>query len=250
MRTDTVVRVGNLLVGGGGFVVMAGPASVESEEQIVAAARLLRDHGAHVLRAGSARGHGYVHAGLDRDALDRLAAAGRMAGMPIVVEVAAAEEVRAVADRADILQIGGRNMQNVSLLSEVGKVNRPLLLERAPTATIDEWLAAAEYVLGQGNGQVILCARGTRTFDGAARQNIDLSAVVALRERTHLPVIVDPADGSGRASHVAPLAWAARACGAHGLLLEVHADGGAATEPSLSPAGFAALMNGLERWRA
>jgi 3-deoxy-7-phosphoheptulonate synthase len=243
---DTVVRVGNLLIGGPGFVVMAGPSLVESEAQIVDIARFVRDHGAHVLRGGAGRRSpgAQTSQGLSGEALELLAAAGRMAGMPVVTEVLSSEEVRPAAERADILQVGGRNMQSFALLREVGKVNRPVLLERAPAATLDEWLAAAEFVLAQGNGQVILCERGIRTFESG--HTLDLSAVVALRERTHLPVIVDPSDGNGR--HAAPLAWAARACGAHGLLIDVHS--GQDGEPSVSFAEFTALMQGLERWRA
>ena len=173
--------------------------------------------------------------------------------MPIVTEVMAPEEVRPVAENADILQIGARNMQNFPLLREVGKVDRPVLLKRGLSGTIDEWLAAAEYILAQGNGQVILCERGIRTFESATRNTLDLSAVVVLRERTHLPVLVDPSHGTGSRAYVAPMAWAARACGAHGLLIEVHpepekalADG----EQSLDFPEFAALMEGLGRWRA
>jgi 3-deoxy-7-phosphoheptulonate synthase len=245
-RADTVVRVGNLLIGGPGFVVMAGPSLVGSESQIVDIARFVREQGAHVLRGGAGRRSAGAHTlqGLTGESLELLAAAGRMAGMPVLAEVFAPEEVRPASERADILQVGGRNMQSFMLLREVGKVNRPVLLERAPAATLDEWLAAAEFILAQGNGQVMLCERGIRTFESG--HTLDLSAVVALRERTHLPVIVDPSDGNGR--HAAPLAWAARACGAHGLLIDVHA--GPDGEPSVSFAELTALMQGLERWRA
>jgi chorismate mutase/prephenate dehydratase len=252
---DTLVRVGNLLVGGKGFVVMAGPATVETEEQIGNTARFVRDHGAHVLRGGVFRSRSGPDGfqGLGLPGLELLAAAGRAVGMPVVTEVIAPEDVRAVAERADILQIGAANMQNYPLLREVAKINRPVLLKRGLSATIDEWLAAAEYVLAQGNGQVILCERGIRTFESATPNTLDLSAVVVVRERTHLPVLVDPSHGTGRRAYVAPMAWAARACGAHGLLVEVHPQPDQAladADQSLDFPGFAALMEGLSRWRA
>jgi 3-deoxy-7-phosphoheptulonate synthase len=153
-----------------------------------------------------------------------------------------------VAERADILQIGTRNMQNFDLLRAVGKVDRPVLLKRGLSSTIEEWLAAAEYILSQGNGQVILCERGIRTFESATRNTLDLSAVVVLRERTHLPVVVDPSHGTGRRAYVAPMAWAARAAGAHGVLVEVHPEPEKALsdgDQSLDFAEFAALMQGL-----
>jgi 3-deoxy-7-phosphoheptulonate synthase len=160
--------------------------------------------------------------------------------------------VRGVAEKADILQIGARNMQNFPLLKEVGKVDRPVLLKRGLSSTIEEWLAAAEYILAQGNGQVMLCERGIRTFESATRNTLDLSAVVVLRERTHLPVIVDPSHGTGNRKYVAPMAYAARACGAHGLLIEVHPEPEKALsdgDQSLTFNEFGALMNGLGRLR-
>jgi chorismate mutase / prephenate dehydratase len=252
---DTLVRVGNLLIGGKGFVVMAGPATVETEEQIQQTARFVRDRGAHVLRGGVFRSRSSPEGfqGLGLPGLELLAAAGRAVGMPVVTEVIAAEDVRPVSERADILQIGARNMQNYPLLREVGKINRPVLLKRGLSATIDEWLAAAEYILAQGNGQVILCERGIRTFESATPSTLDLSAVVVVRERTHLPILVDPSHGTGRRAYVAPMAWAARACGAHGLLVEVHPEPEKAladAEQSLDFPEFGALMEGLSRWRA
>ena len=247
---DTIVRVGDLLIGGTGFIVMAGPCAVESETQIAQTARHVRDHGAHVLRGGvfKPRTSPYAFQGLGLDGLDLLSRAGQAVGMPIITEVMAVEQVRPVAQRADILQIGARNMQNFNLLREVGKLDRPVLLKRGLSSTIEEWLAAAEYVLAQGNGQVILCERGIRTFESATRNTLDLSAVAVLKERTHLPVIVDPSHGTGKRSYVAPMAWAARAAGAHGLLVEVHPDPGRALsdgDQSLSFAEFTVLMEGL-----
>jgi chorismate mutase / prephenate dehydratase len=242
-QEDTLVRVGNLLIGGEGFVVMAGPASVESEAQILETARFVRSEGAHVLR-------GRVPT---PEARDWLTTAGRAVGMPVVTEVQSPEDVRALADRMDILMVGARNMQNHALLRELGRVNRPVLLKRGLSATIDEWLAAAEFILSQGNGQVILCERGIRTFESATASTLDLSAVVVLKERTHLPVVVDPSQGTGRRDYVAPMSWAARACGAHGLLIEVHPQPASAAsdgEQSLDFPGFARLMAGLGRWHA
>ncbi len=247
---DTVVRVGDLLVGGDGFAVMAGPCSVESSEQITQTARFVRDHGAHVLRGGvfKPRTSPYAFQGLGWQGLDLLVAAGRETGLPVVTEVMAVEQVQRMAKEADILQIGARNMQNFDLLREVGKLDRPVLLKRGLSSTIEEWLAAAEYIVAQGNQQVILCERGIRTFESATRNTLDLSAVVVVRERSHLPIIVDPSHGTGLRDYVAPMAWAARAAGAHGLLIEVHPKPDEAlsdAEQSLSFAEFAALMRQL-----
>ncbi len=247
---DTVVRVGDLLIGGEGFVVMAGPCSVESKAQIEATAKAVREAGAHVLRGGvfKPRTSPYAFQGLGEEGLELLVAAGRAYGMPVVSEVLAPEQVRLMAGRADILQIGARNMQNFPLLSAVGRVDRPVLLKRGLSSTIEEWLGAAEYVLAKGNGQVILCERGIRTFESATRNTLDLSAVVALKERTHLPVVVDPSHGTGRRRYVAPMAFAARACGAHGLLVEVHPDPDRALsdgDQSLTFGEFRSMMEGL-----
>jgi chorismate mutase/prephenate dehydratase len=249
-QTDTIIRVGDVLVGGDGFVVMAGPCSVESGEQIAATAKFVRDHGAHVLRGGvfKPRTSPYAFQGLGWDGLDLLLAAGREAGLPVVTEVMAVDQVPRMAEAADILQVGARNMQNFDLLRELGKVDRPVLLKRGLSSTIEEWLAAAEYVVAQGNQQVILCERGIRTFESATRNTLDLSAVVVVRERSHLPVIVDPSHGTGLRRYVAPMAWAARAAGAHGLLIEVHPEPERAlsdADQSLSFEEFSALMRRL-----
>ncbi len=247
---DTVVRVGDVLVGGDGFVVMAGPCSVESAEQIMACARFVRDQGAHVLRGGvfKPRTSPYAFQGLGWDGLDLLVAARRETGLPVVTEVMAVDQVHRMAQAADILQVGARNMQNFDLLRELGKVDRPVLLKRGLSSTIEEWLAAAEYVAAQGNQQVILCERGIRTFESATRNTLDLSAVAVVRERSHLPVIVDPSHGTGQRRYVAPMSWAARAAGAHGLLIEVHPDPDQAlsdADQSLSFDQFGALMGRL-----
>ena len=247
---DTLVQVGDLLVGGSGFAVMAGPCSVESAGQIAATAKFVRDHGAHVLRGGvfKPRTSPYAFQGLGWKGLELLAAAGRETGLPVVTEVMAVEQAQRMAKDAGILQIGARNMQNFDLLREVGKLDRPVLLKRGLSSTIEEWLAAAEYILAQGNQQVILCERGIRTFESATRNTLDLSAVPVVRERSHLPVIVDPSHSTGQRRYVAPMAWAARAAGAHGLLIEVHPAPDKAlsdAEQSLSFAEFAALMSQL-----
>ncbi|MGH3396912.1 MAG: bifunctional 3-deoxy-7-phosphoheptulonate synthase/chorismate mutase [Streptosporangiaceae bacterium] len=249
-QDDTIIAVGDLLIGGDGFVVMAGPCSVESQEQITTTARFVAEHGARVLRGGvfKPRTSPYSFQGLGWDGLDLLVAAGREAGLPVITEVMAVDQVPRMAAAADILQVGARNMQNFDLLREVGKVDRPVLLKRGLSSTIEEWLAAAEYVVAQGNQQVILCERGIRTFESATRNTLDLSAVVVVRERSHLPIIVDPSHGTGSRPYVAPMAWAARAAGAHGLLVEVHPEPDKAlsdSEQSLSPAEFADLMRHL-----
>jgi chorismate mutase/prephenate dehydratase len=246
-QADTIIRVGDVLVGGDGFAVMAGPCAVESGGQISSCASFVRDHGAHVLRGGvfKPRTSPYAFQGLGWDGLDLLVAAGHESGLPVVTEVMAVDQVPRLAAAADILQVGARNMQNFDLLREVGKVDRPVLLKRGLSSTIEEWLAAAEYVVAQGNQQVILCERGIRTFESATRNTLDLSAVVVVRERSHLPVIVDPSHGTGLRRYVAPMAWAARAAGAHGLLIEVHPEPEKAlsdADQSLSFAEFAALM--------
>jgi 3-deoxy-7-phosphoheptulonate synthase len=229
---------------------MAGPCSVENAEQIAATAKFVRDHGAHVLRGGvfKPRTSPYAFQGLGWKGLELLVAAGREIGLPVVTEVMAVEQTQRMAKDADILQVGARNMQNFDLLREVGKLDRPVLLKRGLSSTIEEWLAAAEYIVAQGNQQVILCERGIRTFENATRNTLDLSAVAVVRERSHLPVIVDPSHSTGQRRYVAPMAWAARAAGAHGLLIEVHPAPEKAlsdAEQSLSFGEFAALMSQL-----
>jgi chorismate mutase / prephenate dehydratase len=264
-QPDTVIRVGDTLIGGDGFAVMAGPCAVESDEQIRATARFVRDHGAHVLRGGVLRG-GVLRGGVLRggvlgpwaspgsfqglgwEGLDLLVAAGRETGLPVVTEVMAVDQVQRMAKAADILEVGARSMQNFDLLRELGTIDRPVLLNRGLSSTIDEWLAAAEYVAAQGNQQVILCESGIRTFESATRNTLDLSAVVVVRERSHLPVIVDPSHGTGLRRYVAPMASAARAAGAHGLLIEVHpqpAEALSGAGQSLSFDEFAAMMTRL-----
>jgi len=222
--TGARVQVGDVAVGDGAFVVIAGPCSVESRDQILATADAVGRAGAVMLRGGAfkPRTSPYAFQGLGWDGVALLAEAGRAAGLPVVSEVMSIDQVERMAASIDVLQIGARNMQNFDLLRAVGRADRPVLLKRGMAASIDELLAAAEYVLAEGNPNVILCERGIRTFETATRNTLDLSAIPVLRERTHLPVIVDPSHGVGVRRWIAPLCRAAKAVGAHGLLLEVH----------------------------
>ena len=220
---DTVIQVGPARVGEG-FVVMGGPCSVESEAQIEQCAAWAAEHGAQLLRGGcfKPRTNPYSFQGLGLPGLALMKAAGARHGLPIVTEVMSPEDVEAVARDADVLQVGARNMQNFALLKALGQVRRPVMLKRGLMNTLEEWLQAAEYILAGGNGQVMLCERGIRTFETATRSTLDLSAVPVLRELTHLPVIVDPSHAAGRRDLVAPLALAAKAVGAHGVIVEFH----------------------------
>ncbi len=255
-KESSVVRVGNVAFGGdvafGGteLVVMAGPCAVESEEQVFATAAAVAAAGARILRGGAfkPRTAPYTFQGLGESGLELLAAAGRAHGLPIVTEVVAPEDVPLVARHADLLQIGARNMQNFRLLQAVGEAERPVLLKRGLVATLEELLLAAEYVLAAGNPDVILCERGIRTFVRETRNTLDLAAIPLLKEKSHLPVIADPSHGTGVRSLVPPLAKAALAAGADGLLIEVHPDPATALSDgpqSLTFAGFAGLMREL-----
>ena len=243
---DTVVEIGGVEIGGDHApVLIAGPCSVESRDQIMASAKAVREAGGRLLRGGcfKPRTSPYDFQGLGFEGLHLLAEAGRAYGLPIVTEVLHPADVEAVAREADVLQIGARNMQNVELLKAVGKARAPVLLKRGLMGAIDEWLAAAEYVLAEGNERVILCERGIRTFETATRNTLDLSAVVVARERTHLPVIVDPSHAAGVRRWVTPLAKAALAAGAHGLLVEAHPD----PENACSDGPQSLTLDGLER---
>lgn len=243
---DTIVQVGSVAIGGREVVIAAGPCAVESEEQLLAAAEAVRVGGARLLRGGAfkPRTSPYSFQGLKEDGLALLALARDVTGLPIVTEVMDARHLPAVLAVADVLQIGSRNMQNYTLLEEVGRLRHPVLLKRGMSATIDEYLHAAEYVLKGGNTQVILCERGIRTFEPSTRGTLDVGAVPMLKRHTHLPVIVDPSHGCGHAWMVPALARAAVAAGADGLLIEVHPDPGRALSDgrqSLTPDAFAAL---------
>ncbi len=221
---DTIIKIGDIEIGGNNFIVIAGPCSVESHEQIFACAGEAKEHGAHILRGGcfKPRTSPYSFQGLGFEGLNELEAAGKTFGLPVITEVLAPDQVEAVARQADILQIGARNMQNFSLLKEVGRCHRPVMLKRGMMSSLDELLNAAEYILSQGNRQVILCERGIRTFETATRNTLDLSAIPILKELTHLPIIVDPSHAIGQRDKVVPLAKAAKVVGAHGIMVEFH----------------------------
>jgi chorismate mutase/prephenate dehydratase len=223
-KEDTIIKVKDVTIGGGNFVIIAGPCSVESNEQIISCAKEVKESFAHILRGGcfKPRTSPYAFQGLGFEALDLLKEAGDKYDLPIITEVLSTEQVEKVAEKSDILQIGARNMQNFALLAEVGKSFRPVLLKRGMMASIDELLNAAEYILAKGNRQVILCERGIRTFETATRNTLDLSAIPVLKELTHLPVIVDPSHAVGERNKVLPLAKAAKAVGADGIMVEIH----------------------------
>ncbi len=219
-----VVTVGDLEVGSDLFVVIAGPCSVESREQILDTAREVKRAGAHMLRGGAfkPRTSPYSFQGLGVEGLKLLAEAREETGLPVVTEVMAPEQVRVVSEYADVLQIGARNMQNFPLLREVGRCRKPVLLKRGLWATVEEWLCAAEYIMVEGNLDVILCERGIRTFEKATRNTLDLSAVALLKHVSPLPVIVDPSHGTGVRELVPSMAKASAAAGADGIMVEVH----------------------------
>jgi len=238
------------LVGGEKIVVIAGPCSVESREQLLSVARSVKASGASMLRGGAfkPRTLPYSFQGLGLDGLKLLAEARDETGLPVVTEVMAPEDVVVVEEYADVLQIGARNMQNFPLLKRVGEASRPVMLKRGISATIEEWLSSAEYVLAEGNEDVIMCERGIRTFEKLTRFTLDLTAVPLLKELSHLPVIVDPSHGTGVRALVMPMAKASVAAGADGLLVEVHprpeeakSDG----EQSLRPNEFQSLIEDL-----
>jgi 3-deoxy-7-phosphoheptulonate synthase len=221
----SAVRVNDAVsVGGKQFVIMAGPCSVESKEQILKTARSVQKAGAQVLRGGAykPRTSPYDFQGLAEEGLRLLELARKETGLPLVTEVMSQRDVERVERSADILQVGARNVQNFALLKELGQVKKPVLLKRGMSTTIREWLMSAEYILSEGNSDVILCERGIRTFETATRNTLDLSAVPVLREQTHLPIIIDPSHGTGVRAYVPAMAMAAVAVGADGLMIEVH----------------------------
>ncbi|WP_449246229.1 3-deoxy-7-phosphoheptulonate synthase [Desulfarculus baarsii] len=244
---DTVVRVGDVAIGGGAFVVIAGPCSVESEEQMVETAQAVRQGGGAILRGGAykPRTSPYSFQGLGPNGLTLLGLAGKATGLPYVTELMDADDLPLLEEQADMIQIGARNIQNFSLLKKVGHSSKPVLLKRGLMTTVDELLMSAEYILDGGNQSVVLCERGIRTFETATRNTLDLSVVPVLKERTHLPVIVDPSHAVGKRRYVAPMAKAALAVGADGIMVEVHCRPEAALcdgEQSLHPSEFAELM--------
>lgn len=244
---DTVVQVGNVAIGGEDVVFMAGPCAIESEEQILETAHAVKAAGATMLRGGAfkPRTSPYSFQGLGELGLKLLAEAGRATGLPVISEVIEPGDVELVAQYVDVLQIGARNMQNFSLLRKVGQMHVPVLLKRGLAATIEEWLMAAEYIMSEGNYQVILCERGIRTYETATRNTLDVAAIALARKLSHLPVIADPSHATGQAELVAPTGCAAIAAGAQGLMVEVHPDPNSALSDgpqSLTPSEFAKMV--------
>ena len=247
---NTIIRIGDLEIGGPEFIVMAGPCSIETEEQLMESAYIAKKGGAHILRGGAfkPRTSPYSFQGLEEEGLKLLKKAREKTGMPVVTEVLNTTDVDLVEEYGDILQIGARNIQNFALLKKVGHSRKPVLLKRGMMTTIEELLMSAEYILSSGNDQVILCERGIRTFETATRNTLDISAVPVLKELTHLPVIVDPSHAAGHWKFVIPLAKATRAVGADGLLVEVHPEPEKALSDgvqSLKPEKFYQLMEEL-----
>jgi 3-deoxy-7-phosphoheptulonate synthase len=252
-KDNTIVTVGDgVALGGRSIPVMAGPCAVETKTQVTDVAQAVKKSGARVLRGGAfkPRTSPYAFQGLAEEGLQYLAEAKKATGLPIITEVVDSRDIDLVAQYADVLQIGARNMQNFRLLTDVGKQRKPVLLKRGMSATIKEFLLSAEYIMAGGNHQVILCERGIRTFEQQARNTLDLSAVPLIQKLSHLPVVVDPSHATGRWDLVAPMARAAVAAGADGLLVEVHGNPEEALcdgEESLTPAKFAEMMDSLRK---
>jgi len=247
---DTVVSVGGVPIGNGFFTVIAGPCAVESLEQFRDTAKAVVDAGASALRGGAfkPRTSPYSFQGLGLEGLEILSRVSRELGVPTVTEVVEVADIEAVAEHADAFQVGSRNMQNFRLLMELGQSRKPVLLKRGMAATVEDLLMAAEYILSQGNSDVILCERGIRTFETSTRNTLDLNAVPFIKQRSHLPVLVDPSHGTGLRELVAPMSQAAAAAGADGLLIEVHRNPAEALSDgrqSLFPDQFSALMDGI-----
>ena len=248
---DSIIKVENTLVGGNNLGIMAGPCSVENEEQIVEIAKKVKASGANFLRGGAfkPRTSPYSFQGLKYEGLELLNEAKAKTGLPIVTELMSPYDIETFVEKADIIQVGARNMQNFDLLKELGKINKPILLKRGLSATIEELLMSAEYIMAGGNEQVILCERGIRTFETYTRNTLDLSAVPAIKKLSHLPVIIDPSHSAGKWWMVEQLSKAAVAVGADGLIIEVHNDPQKALcdgQQSLKPDVFAKLMEDLK----
>lgn len=239
---DTIVEAGNVKIGGGYFAMIAGPCSVETEEQIIEVAKAVKESGADILRGGAfkPRTSPYAFQGLKGEGLRLLSLAKKETGLPIITEIMNIRTLDMFED-VDIIQVGARNMQNFDLLQELGKTKKPILLKRGLSSTIQELLMSAEYIMSEGNNNIILCERGIRTYETATRNTLDLSAVPVLHELTHLPVVVDPSHATGKSRLVAPMAAAAAACGADGIMIEVHNNPSKALcdgAQSLTPAQF------------
>jgi 3-deoxy-7-phosphoheptulonate synthase len=241
----TVIDVGGVKIGGEELVVMAGPCTVETQEQVIATAKAVKKAGATVLRGGAYKPSTspYSFQGLGREGLEMLAAARQETGLKVITEVMDPRNVEMVAEYTDILQIGTRNMQNYDLLKEVGSCSTPVMLKRGMSAKIEEWLYAAEYIILRGNQNVMFCERGIRSFETYTRNTLDLSAVCAIKQLSHLPIIVDPSHGTGRWGMVGPMSKAAVACGADGLIIEVHPDPSHAAKDGAQSLNFANFEN-------
>lgn len=251
-QEDTIVKVGNVEIGGNNLVMMAGPCSVESEEQIMETARIVKKAGANMLRGGvvKPRTSPYAFQGLGMEGIELMKKAKAETGLPIVCEVMSIAQLHEFGPHLDMIQIGARNMQNFDLLKEVGKTKIPVLLKRGLSATIEEWLMSAEYILAGGNENVVLCERGIRTYETAYRNVMDLNAVPMLKKLTHLPVVVDSAHGTGKYWMVEPLGMAGIAAGGDGLMVEVHPEPDKALSDgpqSLKPEVFETLMENVEK---
>ena len=252
---DTVVDVQGVKIGGGHFNVIAGPCSVESAEQVTGIARAVQASGARMLRGGAfkPRTSPYSFQGMGESGLDLLLEAKKATGLPVVSEIMAPRYAELFEEKVDLVQIGARNMQNFDLLKEVGKMSKPILLKRGLANTYEEWIMSAEYIMAAGNENVILCERGVRTFETYTRNTLDLSAIPAIKQMSHLPIIVDPSHAAGMYWMVEPLALAATAIGADGLIIEVHNDPAHAKcdgQQSLTPEKFDHLMKQVESLRA
>ena len=239
---DTIIEIGDVKIGGGHFAMIAGPCSVESEEQIIEVAQAVKASGAKLLRGGAfkPRTSPYAFQGMKGEGIQLLLKAKAATGLPIVTEIMNISTLDLFAD-VDVIQVGARNMQNFDLLKELGKTDKPILLKRGLANTLEELLMSAEYIMSEGNEKVILCERGIRTFETATRNTLDLSAVSVLHNVTHLPVVVDPSHATGKANLVAPMAYAAAACGADAIMIEVHNNPSCAMcdgAQSLTPAQF------------
>lgn len=249
---DTIINVNGVLIGGGNLAIMAGPCSIESEKQLMTIAQAVKESGANMLRAGAfkPRTSPYAYQGMGEEGLKLLKKAGKEFGLPTVTEVMDTAAVDLIAGYVDVMQIGTRNAQNFALLKEVGKTKNPVVLKRGMAQTIEEWLMSAEYIMSEGNKNVILCERGIRTFETATRNTLDLIAIPVIKEKSHLPIIVDPSHAAGKWQYVIPMALAGIVAGADGILVEVHHEPEKAISDgaqSLKPKKFETMMNEIKK---
>ncbi|WP_196592990.1 3-deoxy-7-phosphoheptulonate synthase [Pectinatus sottacetonis] len=247
---SSIVNIGGIKIGRGNFVIMAGPCAVESLEQLLESAKIAKAGGAQFLRGGAykPRTSPYSFQGLKNEGLKYLAEARNQTGLKVITEVTEVEAVETISKYADMLQVGARNMQNFRLLKEVGQTNMPVLLKRGLSATLEEWLNAAEYIMKEGNNNVVLCERGIRTYETYTRNTLDMSAVAAIKHLSHLPIIVDPSHGTGKWRMVKPMSFAAVAAGADGLMIEMHPDPAKALsdgQQSLTPENYLEVTKGV-----